>query len=129
VTKWRSILRRVGFVLIIVGLIDIALMIYCIATGRAYASSLNLFAVIAGFFLLRGGLRAAQLVAHFASFLFAATVSFVLAAPVLVPFSFLVTLVRVHPLAAAAYLTFVALALFFLRWTSSSAPRSFSNSS
>jgi hypothetical protein len=56
------ILKCVGGVLLIVGLVDIAVMIYCIANRISYSSSFNIFAVVAGIFLLRGNLRAASLV-------------------------------------------------------------------
>lgn len=44
------ILRRVGWALVIVGVLDVGLMIYCIISGVAYSSSLNVFAVVAGAF-------------------------------------------------------------------------------
>jgi hypothetical protein len=61
----QAILRRVGGVLVAIGLVDIAWMIYCIVHGISYRSSLNLFAVIAGVLLLRGSLRTAANVRWF----------------------------------------------------------------
>jgi hypothetical protein len=52
------LLKKAGLVLVIVGLMDIGLMIYAIASRVSYSSSLNVFAVVAGAFLLRGNLRA-----------------------------------------------------------------------
>lgn len=46
------VLVRTGKVLITVGVIDIGVMIYCIANEISYSSSFNIFAVIAGFFLM-----------------------------------------------------------------------------
>jgi hypothetical protein len=63
-----EIMRRVGKVLIVVGLIDIGIMMYCIATGRGYSSSLNIFALAAGVFLWRGNMRAARLVMRYSAF-------------------------------------------------------------
>jgi len=63
------ILRKVGKVLIAVGLLDIGVMIYCITNGISYSSSINIFAVIAGIFLLRGSLRAVAIVTWFGIFL------------------------------------------------------------
>ncbi|HEX9174336.1 MAG TPA: hypothetical protein VF861_16930 [Telluria sp.] len=60
------ILRRVGRVLLVIGVLDICLMVYCIVRGISYSSSLNIFAVIAGLALLRGSLRAASIVRWFA---------------------------------------------------------------
>ncbi|MDR3390768.1 MAG: hypothetical protein P4L77_03450 [Sulfuriferula sp.] len=61
------ILKRVGKILIIVGLVDIGVMIYCIANGISYSSSFNIFSVVAGVFLLRGSLRAATIVTWLAA--------------------------------------------------------------
>jgi hypothetical protein len=44
----RIILRRVGLALIVFGMLDIAVMIYCIANAVSYSSSFNVFAVLAG---------------------------------------------------------------------------------
>ena len=56
------ILRRVGKVLIAVGIFDILYMVYCIVNGYSYRGSFNIFAVIAGLFLLKGSLKAARIV-------------------------------------------------------------------
>jgi len=74
-----AILRRVGTVLVVVGLLDIGGLIYCMANNVSYASSLNIFAVIAGLFLLRGNLGAAGLVRWFAAFLLAGLCTLALA--------------------------------------------------
>ena len=50
----RTILRRVGLVLIAFGMLDIGVMIYCIANAINYSSSFNVFAVIAGIYVGRG---------------------------------------------------------------------------
>lgn len=62
-----SVLRRTGLVLVAVGIVDIGLMIYAITSRVSYSSSLNIFAVIAGIFLVRGSLRAASVVRSFVS--------------------------------------------------------------
>ncbi len=64
-----QILRRVGWTLVVIGLLDIGFMIYCIVNGLSYSSSLNIFAVVAGIFLLRGSLSAARLVCWFSAFM------------------------------------------------------------
>ena len=50
----RMILRRVGLALIVFGLLDIGVMVYCIANGVNYSSSFNVFAVLAGTYVRRG---------------------------------------------------------------------------
>jgi hypothetical protein len=44
-------------VLAVIGLIEIAVMIYCIVNRISCSSSFNMFAVIAGMLLMRGGLK------------------------------------------------------------------------
>lgn len=66
---YRAILKRVGLVLVIVGALDIAYMIYCISQRQSYSSSLNVFAVVAGVFLWRGNLNTVRWVTNFAAFL------------------------------------------------------------
>lgn len=114
----RTVLKHVGVALVIVGILDVALMVYCIATGRAYASSLNLFAVVGGIFLLRGSLATARVVAHFGSFLLGAIATLLLAIPIVVPFSFFPTLIWVYPLTTGAYLIATVSLVVFLWWTS-----------
>ena len=59
-------LKRVGTVLVAVGLLDIGVMVYCVMNGISYTSSFNIAAVIGGIFLRRGSLRAASIVAWLA---------------------------------------------------------------
>ncbi len=66
---YRAILRRVGLVLLAVGIADFAFMVYCIMNNQNYSSSLNLFAVVAAIFLIRGGLKTARLVTWFSAFM------------------------------------------------------------
>jgi hypothetical protein len=50
----RQILHRVGIALIVFGLLDIGVMIYCVANTVNYSSSFNVFAVLAGVYVRRG---------------------------------------------------------------------------
>jgi len=67
-----KVLKRCGLVLIAVGSLDIAYMVWCIANGRSYSSSLNIFALVGGILLVRGGLKTARWVATLSSFMLAA---------------------------------------------------------
>ena len=60
--SYRAILRRVGLLLIVIGVLDVGYMIYCIVNGESYSSGLNIFAIVAGIFLIRGHLGAVGLV-------------------------------------------------------------------
>jgi hypothetical protein len=80
-----SALRRTGIVLLIVGLLDIGFMIYSIVNGMSYSSSLNIFAVIAGIFLIRGNLRAAAIVRWWTLCFAVAIVAVIVLSPLIVP--------------------------------------------
>jgi hypothetical protein len=69
---YQKILRNVGWALLWLGVVDVGVMIYCIANNIGYSSSFNIFAIIAGVFLIRGSLKAARLVAWFSAFLLSA---------------------------------------------------------
>ena len=55
-----QILRRAGVVLLVVGAVDIAYLIWCLSAGASYSYSMTIPAVIAGALLMRGSLRAAS---------------------------------------------------------------------
>lgn len=110
------ILRRTGLVLVAVGLLDIAVMVYCIANGLSYSSSFNIFAVAAGFFLLRGNLRAASIVRWFAAFLLASFLTLLVAWPFMQPIDLTLTQVRLHPSSAAAAVGVMTLVFALLFW-------------
>jgi len=110
-TMHPPILKRVGRVLIMLGLIDIAVMIYCIFNRISYSSSFNIFAVIAGILLFRGSLRTAVVVRWFAAFMLAGFATFLLAWPFLQPINLTLTQLRLYP--GQAFITFVYMMLFF----------------
>lgn len=115
-TQHTFILKRVGAVLLIVGLIDIAVMIYCIANSISYSSSFNIFAIGAGFFLLRGSLRAASIVRWFAVFMLASFVASLIAWPFMQPFALTLTQFRLNPDKSFATFAFMAFVLGLLVW-------------
>lgn len=110
------ILKRTGVVLLTVGLIDIAVMIYCIVNGISYSSSFSVFAVIAGIFLLRGSLRTASVVRWFAVFMFAAFVALLIAWPFIQPLGLTLTQLRLNPGASVVAIVFMAFVLSLLFW-------------
>lgn len=111
-----SILKRAGTVLIVVGLLDIAVMVYCIVQRISYSSSLNIFAVVAGLFLLRGSLRAASLVRWFAVFLLSCLFTLLFVWPFVQPIDLTLTEVRLNPLSAIASLGILILVTALLVW-------------
>lgn len=82
---YRSILKRVGLVLVIAGVIDIGYMVYCIMQGQSYYSSFNIFAVIAGISVWRAKLGAVRLVTFFSAFMFSGFLAMLLVFPFVKP--------------------------------------------
>lgn len=81
------ILTRVGLVLISVGVIDIAVMIYCIINAIHYSSSFNIFSVVLGILLVRGNLWAASVVRFFGAFFLASGIALIVFLPFVQPIS------------------------------------------
>lgn len=109
-------LKRVGGVLLAVGLIDIAVMVYCIVNRVSYSSGFNIFAVIAGVFLLRGNLRAASVVRWLAVFLFAGIVAMTIAWPFTQPLGLTFTQFRLNLGGSFATFAFTAFVLGLSFW-------------
>lgn len=113
------ILQRAGKVLVAVGVIDIAAMIYFIVQGQSYSSSLNIFALIAGILLWRGGLRAASAVRWIGWSMLPAALLLPIVFLARQPWDLTITQVRLFPgsafLSAALTIGYVALLLWLVR--------------
>lgn len=115
-TDHNAILKNVGRALIIVGLIDIAVMIYCTINRVAYSSSLNIFAVVGGIFLVRGSLRAAKIIRWFSVFLLAGFLALPFAWPFIQPLDLTLTQIRLNPWGSIATLVMMVFLFVFLFW-------------
>ncbi|MGD0120501.1 MAG: hypothetical protein ABSD30_20725, partial [Candidatus Binatus sp.] len=113
---YLPILRRVGLVLIVIGVLDVGLMIYCIVHRIGYGSSFNVFAIIAGIFLMRGSLRAAATISRFAAFMLAGFLGIALVWPVFLPPSLALAVMRFYPLRVLESMTALVALLAFLFW-------------
>ena len=115
----RAIMRRVGIVLIIVGLADIVDMIVSILHHESYSSSLNIFAVILGVLLLRGSLRPVRAVRWFAGFAGGGLLGALIYEMVTTPASLILTEIRLHDFQSVVdrimSLVFTILALWVYR--------------
>lgn len=109
------ILQRVGRVLLVIGVLDLCLMVYCIVRGISYSSSFNIFAVIAGLALGRGSLRAASIVRWYA-WMWPGMGIFFIAAMVTQPFGLTAAQWRLAPLASFASLLLLVLLCSVLWW-------------
>jgi hypothetical protein len=114
-----TILRRVGLALVILGCIDIGFIVYCIASQTSYVSSFNIFAVVAGIFLLKGNLRAAQIVSWFAALLISACIGMLLLSPFLFPPGLIAAYLKLYTafflLGLAAGIVIIALLVWVYR--------------
>lgn len=113
---YLPVLKRVGLVLLVIGLIDIGIFIYCTAKSISYHSIFNVFAAVAGILLIRGNLRAAETVLWFATFYLATFTSLLVAWPLLMPPGLALTEARLYPLWFSESSLFVIAVLVLLYW-------------
>jgi hypothetical protein len=113
---YRSSLRVVGITLILIGVLDIGWMIWCIAHQQSYSSSFNIFAVIAGILLVRGGLRTANVVAYFSAFMLSGFIGALLVFPLLMPLDLMLTYLRIYPASFSISLLVATSVLVLLGW-------------
>jgi len=109
-------LRRVGRGLIMVGLADIGFMVYCIANELSYRSSLNIFAVVAGIYLLRQNMKAASVVSFFAAFMFSGMTVGSILFSLLVPSDLVLIHFRIAPVSSSLGILVAVAFLGFAFW-------------
>jgi hypothetical protein len=109
-------LRRVGQVLIALGLADVAVLVYSAVTGASWSSGLGFFAIAAGFFVMRGSLRVASVVRWAAAFSASAGVALVAVWPWVQPLDLTLTLARLNPLTVAVTAVVSGALLAVLVW-------------
>ena len=111
----QAILRRVGQVLMALGLLDVAVLVYGAVTGASWSSGLGFFAIAAGFFVMRGSLRVASVVRWAATFVASAGVALVGVWPWVQPLDLTLTLARLNPwtVTVAAAVSAALLAVLF----------------
>ena len=102
--------RTPGVALLVVGLLDIGIMIYCIVNKLAYSSSLNIFAVIAGILLIRGSVKTARYTRWFIAFLLTGLIGFLLVVPFITPFDLLLIHIKTAP--TISFLFFILACVF-----------------
>lgn len=115
---YLDILKKVGAVLVIVGLMDMAYMGYCLYVGEGYSSCLNIFAVIGGAFLWRGHLGATRLVTRFTAFCLAASIGALLfLVPQVLPIDLWLTQFKLNPLMSFSEILLPIAMVGFFAWT------------
>lgn len=111
-----SILRRAGQVLIGLGLVDVAVLIYGAVAGTSWSSGLGFFAIAAGFFVMRGSLRVASVVRWAATFAASAGMALVGVWPWVQPLELTLTLARLNPWTVTVAAVVFAVLLAVLVW-------------
>jgi len=108
--------KKAGVALLIIGIIDVGVMAYCIANKISYSSSFNIFAVIAGIFLIKGGVKTARAVRWFSVFLVVAFIGLALVTPFTTPFDLLLTQLKLNPLSIIGSFGFGLVLIAVLIW-------------
>ncbi len=114
---YRASLRKVGFVIIGIGLSDIFYMAYCAVNKLNYSSGLNIFAVIAGIFMVRGNLKVAKAVTFTSALLFSSTIGAFLLMPAYLSHGLLTAYLKVKPLLSASIALLIGTSLIVYLWT------------
>jgi hypothetical protein len=112
---YPAILKRVGGVLVVVGLFDLGVMIYCIVNRLSYRSSL-IFGLVFGVLLIRGSLRAAATVRWFCVFFLCACIVGMFAWPAIQPVDLTLTQFRLKPASFAGNVAYFIFTLVLLKW-------------
>jgi hypothetical protein len=113
----REILKRVGIALIVFGLFDVGVMIYCVINRINYSSSFNILAVLGGTFVWRGYPWAVRWARRASGFFLGAFIVAIIASPLLFPIDLGVREMRAHPLEAVGLTIYSLGALAVLAWT------------
>lgn len=115
-TAHRPHLRRTGLALLIVGSVDIAAWLVCLALDVPYLSSFNIFAALGGIFLLRGSLRAASIVRRMAVSMLALLGAVVLLSPLMQPPGLTLAMARGHAALAALGGVLLVFTVVLMAW-------------
>jgi hypothetical protein len=108
--------KKAGIVLLVIGIIDIGLMVYCIANRINYSSSFNIFAVIGGALLIKGGVKTARVVRWFSAFFVMAFIGMLFISPITMPVQLLITQIKLNPAATLGAHAFSLVFIGMLIW-------------
>lgn len=90
--------KKAGIALAVVGVIDILVFVYCIINQISYSSSFNIFALLAGIFLIKGGVKTARVVRWFSAFFVVGFIGVLIFIPINTPISLLIAQLHVQPM-------------------------------
>ncbi|MFG0457126.1 hypothetical protein [Shewanella mangrovisoli] len=108
--------KKAGIILVVIGMLDIGFMVYCISNNMNYSSSFNIFSVIAGVLLIRGGVKTARTVRWLSVFFATAFVGVILTTPITTPLGLLITQIKLNPVATIGTYLFSIVFITVLVW-------------
>ncbi len=108
--------RKTGIVLLVIGIIDIAVMIYCISNKISYSSSFNVFAVIAGFLLIKGSVKTARIVRWVSAFFIVAFCGMIILYPFTYPIDLITLQIKLNPVGILISFGFGFIFIAILGW-------------
>jgi len=110
------ILKRAGLALIIFGVVDICFMIYCILKGIGYASSFNIFAVIAGIYIYRGNVKTILFARFFLKLFIGAIIVVSLLLLFIIPIGLITAYMQIYTAQAVLSISASVAITMFLIW-------------
>ncbi|HNX68181.1 MAG TPA: hypothetical protein PLL75_05195 [Candidatus Omnitrophota bacterium] len=113
---YKDVLVRAGWILIIVGVLDIAIMIFCVVRRISYASSLNIFALIAGILVLQNRLTATRVISQITALYIGSSLTTAILTPFVLPWDLWLTSLKLYPVEIAKSFFGSALFLLFAVW-------------
>ena len=108
--------RKVGIALLVIGIMDIGYMIYSIFNGFSYTSSFNIFAVVAGIFLIRGNLIAALITRFFVTFFAALVFGIVILYFYLTPIDLIMVQIKLQSTSILSFALILSCVIAILIW-------------
>lgn len=108
--------KKAGIALVAIGFLDIGVMIYSIVNSINYSSSFNIFAVVAGIFLIKGGVKTARVVRWFSVFMVVGFIGMFIVFPIIMPFGLLVVQLKTNTLSFVSSFLFGLVLIAVLVW-------------
>ena len=108
--------RKVGIALLVIGILDIGYMIYSIFNGFSYMSSFNIFAVVAGIFLIRGNLIAALITRFFVTFFAAIVLGIVILYFYVMPIDLMMIQIKLQSISMLSFALILSCVIAILIW-------------
>tara|TARA_B100000959_G_scaffold81475_1_gene86770 strand:+ start:1254 stop:1913 length:660 start_codon:yes stop_codon:yes gene_type:complete len=108
--------QKVGIALLVIGIMDIGYMIYSIFNGFSYTSSFNIFAVVAGIFLIRGNLIAALITRFFVTFFAALVFGIVILYFYLTPIDLIMVQIKLQSTSILSFALILSCVIAILIW-------------